>query len=88
MSVFTGGPYGRLAVMLNTLSSLNKEIIIIIIMPVHARLVWIYTQSVNACRWDWVRCHKERKTLRVHSNCMSLIQDIKVALSETLTKTK
>ena len=32
MSVFTGGPYGRLAVMLNTLSSLNIEIIIIIIM--------------------------------------------------------
>ena len=30
MSVFTGGPYGRLAVMLNTLSSLNIEIIIII----------------------------------------------------------
>ena len=29
MSVFTGGPYGRLAVMLNTLSSLNIEIIII-----------------------------------------------------------
>ena len=32
MSVFTGGPYGRLAVMLSTLSSLNIEIIIIIIM--------------------------------------------------------
>ena len=31
MSVFTGGPYARLAVMLNTLSSLNIEIIIIII---------------------------------------------------------
>ena len=31
MSVFTGGPYGRLAIMLNTLSSLNIEIIIIII---------------------------------------------------------
>ena len=31
MSVFTEGPYGRLAVMLNTLSSLNIEIIIIII---------------------------------------------------------
>ena len=31
MSVFTGGPYGRLAVMLNTISSLNIEIIIIII---------------------------------------------------------
>ena len=30
MSVFTGGPYGRLAIMLNTLSSLNIEIIIII----------------------------------------------------------
>ena len=28
MSVFTGGPYGRLAVMLNTLSSLNIDIII------------------------------------------------------------
>ena len=27
MSVYTGGPYGRLAVMLNTLSSLNIEII-------------------------------------------------------------
>ena len=35
MSVFTGGPYGRLAVMLNTLSSLNIEIIIIIIMFVN-----------------------------------------------------
>ena len=31
MSVFIGGPYGRLAIMLNTLSSLNIEIIIIII---------------------------------------------------------
>ena len=31
MSVFSGGPYGRLAFMLNTLSSLNIEIIIIII---------------------------------------------------------
>ena len=31
MSVFTGGPYGRLAIMLNTLSSLSIEIIIIII---------------------------------------------------------
>ena len=29
MSVFNGGPYGRLAFMLNTLSSLNIEIIII-----------------------------------------------------------
>ena len=29
MSVFTRGPYGRLAVMLNALSSLNIEIIII-----------------------------------------------------------
>ena len=31
MSVFIGGPYGTLAVMLKTLSSLNIEIIIIII---------------------------------------------------------
>ena len=31
MSVFTGGPYGRLTVMLNMLSSLNIEIIIVII---------------------------------------------------------
>ena len=31
MSVFTRGPYGRLAVVLNTLSSINIEIIIIII---------------------------------------------------------
>ena len=31
MSVFIRGPYGRLAIMLNTLSSLNIEIIIIII---------------------------------------------------------
>ena len=30
MSVFNGGPYGRLADMLNTLSSVNIEIIIII----------------------------------------------------------
>ena len=29
MSVFTGGLYGRLAIMLNTLSSLNIDIIII-----------------------------------------------------------
>ena len=33
MSVFTRGPYGRLAVVLNTLSSINIEIIIIIIAP-------------------------------------------------------
>ena len=31
MSVFSGGPYGRLAIMLNALSSLNIEINIIII---------------------------------------------------------
>ena len=31
MSVFIGGPYGRLAIMLNMLSSLNIEIINIII---------------------------------------------------------
>ena len=31
MSVFTRGPYGRLAVVLNTLSSINIEIVIIII---------------------------------------------------------
>ena len=31
MSVFTRGPYGGLAVVLNTLSSINIEIIIIII---------------------------------------------------------
>ena len=31
MSVFTGGPYGRPAIMLKTLSSLNIEIIILII---------------------------------------------------------
>ena len=31
MSVFTRGPYGRPAVVLNTLSSINIEIIIIII---------------------------------------------------------
>ena len=30
--LFNGGPYGRLAFMLNTLSSLNIEIIIIIIL--------------------------------------------------------
>ena len=35
MSVFTGGPYGRLAVMLNTLSSSNIEIIIIIIIVIN-----------------------------------------------------
>ena len=33
MSVFTRGPYVRLAVVLNTLSSINKEIIIIITSP-------------------------------------------------------
>ena len=37
MSVFTGGPYGRLAIMLNTLSSLNIEIIIIIITSVSSK---------------------------------------------------
>ena len=31
MTVFIGGPYGRLAIMLDMLSSLNIEIIIIII---------------------------------------------------------
>ena len=31
MSVFTGGPYGKLSVMLNALYSLHIEIIIIII---------------------------------------------------------
>ena len=34
MSLFTGGPCGRMAVMLNMLSSLNKEIIIIIIIVI------------------------------------------------------
>ena len=37
MSVFTEGPYGRLAIMLNTLSSLNIEIIIIIITSVSSK---------------------------------------------------
>ena len=37
MSVFIGGPYGRLAIMLNTLSSLNIEIIIIIIIMPYER---------------------------------------------------
>ena len=37
MSVFTRGPYGRLAVMLNTLSSINIEIIIIIIIIIRER---------------------------------------------------
>ena len=39
MSVFTGGPYGRLAFMLNTLSSLNIEIItcIIIILTIYGK---------------------------------------------------
>ena len=40
MSVYTGGPYGRLAVMLNTLSSLNIEIIIIIIIII---ITWGFT---------------------------------------------
>ena len=31
MPVFTGGPYGRLAVLLNVLGYLNKEIIIVIL---------------------------------------------------------
>ena len=38
MSVFTGGPYGRLAIMLNTLSSLNIEIIIIIIIIIGSKV--------------------------------------------------
>ena len=37
MSVFTGGPYGRLAIMLNTLSSLNIDIIITIITSVSSK---------------------------------------------------
>ena len=47
MSVFTGGPYGRLAVMLNTLSSLNIEIIIIIIITAVALtdLIWLKFSS-------------------------------------------
>ena len=49
MSVFIGGPYGRLAIVLNTLSSLNIEIIIIIIIIMFgglhvemAALKWIH----------------------------------------------
>ena len=41
MSVFTRGPYGRLAVVLNMLSSINIEIIIIII------IIIIITASNN-----------------------------------------
>ena len=37
MSVFTRGPYGRLAVVLNTLSSINIEIVIIIIKVVQVK---------------------------------------------------
>ena len=48
MSVFTGGPYGRLAVMLNTLSSLNIEIIIIIIIIIICKLAM--RQCVNDVR--------------------------------------
>ena len=40
MSVFTRGPYERLAVVLNTLSSINIEIIIIIIITTTTRRKW------------------------------------------------
>ena len=47
MSVFTGGPYGRLAIMLNTLSSLNIEIIIIIIIINIEIIIIIITYDIN-----------------------------------------
>ena len=40
MSVFTRRPYGRLAVVLNTLSSINIEIIICIIIIIITRRKW------------------------------------------------
>ena len=42
MSVITGRPYGRLVVMLNTLSSLNIEIIIIFII-----IISLLTSALN-----------------------------------------
>ena len=60
MSVFTGGPYGRLADMLNTLSSLNIEIIIIIIslnfgqvLPRNVELatLWCLKNSPKDLQW-------------------------------------
>ena len=51
MSVFTGGPYGRLADMLNTLSSLNIEIIIIIIIIVLGLYVPVNNFSVMSGRF-------------------------------------
>ena len=48
MSVFAGGPYGRLAVMLNTLFSLNIEIITIIIIIINIiRAFWWNTYNKN-----------------------------------------
>ena len=52
MSVFTGGPYGNLAVMLNTLSSLNIEIIsIIIIIIINIIIIIIITLTVFGRIW-------------------------------------
>ena len=68
MSVFTGGPYGRLAVMLNTLSSLNIEIIIIIIiipklLSAYVEVAQVETKSTsgqkyrNDVAFALVHCH-------------------------------
>ena len=45
MSVFTAGPYGKLSVMLNTLSSFNIEIIIIIIIIIILIIIIITASS-------------------------------------------
>ena len=45
MSVFTRGPYGRPAVVLNTLSSINIEIIIIIIIIITIIIIIISSSS-------------------------------------------
>ena len=54
MSVFTGGPYGRLAVMLNTLSSLNIENIIIIIIIIIS-LIPLYVSNRKEGVWHNVK---------------------------------
>ena len=68
MSVFTGGPYARLAVMLNTLSSLNIEIIIIII------IIITHIIFSSVCASEWPPFGKELLTrLTICSLCMLTI---------------
>ena len=54
MSVFTRGPYGRLAVVLNTLSSINIEeiIIIIIIIIIKQKIYMAFYMCFSALFWN------------------------------------